>query len=131
MSPQVIFLSVVFNVVHAPFYPISTALACLTCSSPLLTSDWIMARLSFLSDMLHSHVLVAPMLWRPTAVIPTMYLCLRELSVRLTVSVADHFLSVRVTIPASRIRSSGESLNVSTSLTCLLAVLNSSTSEDR
>ena len=128
MSPQVSFLSVMFHVVHAPCDPISTALACLTCSSALLTSDWIMARLSVWSDLLHGNVLVAPMPWRPTAVIPTMSLCLRELSVNLTVSVADHFLPVRVTIPASWIRSSGESLNVSTSL--VLAVLNSSTSKD-
>ena len=119
--PKVSFLSVVFHLVHAPCDPISTALACLTCSSALLTSDWIMARLSFWSDLLHSNVLTTPMPWRPTAVIPTMSLCLRELSVSLTVSVTDHFLPVRVTLPASRISSSIESLNVNTSvvLNCL------------
>ncbi|KAH3860872.1 hypothetical protein DPMN_023795 [Dreissena polymorpha] len=56
-----------------------------------------------------------------------MSLCLSESSAWLTVIVADHFLLVRVTMPASRICASGESPRVSTNL--VLAVLNSSTSE--
>ena len=46
-SPLVSFLSVVFHIVHAPSTLTSTALACLACSSALLTSDWINVRLSF------------------------------------------------------------------------------------
>ncbi|KAH3842413.1 hypothetical protein DPMN_115909 [Dreissena polymorpha] len=60
ISPQVIFLSVLFHLVHVPCAPISTALACLALSSSLLTSDCIIARLSFWSDLLHNTVLVAP-----------------------------------------------------------------------
>ncbi|KAH3836543.1 hypothetical protein DPMN_109915 [Dreissena polymorpha] len=55
-----------------------------------------------------------------------MSLCLSAFSAWLTV--ADHFLLVRVSIPASRMNSSGESLKVNKSLA--FAVLNSSTSED-
>jgi len=128
MSSQVSFLSMVSHVVHAPCALISTALDCLLFSSVLLTSDCIMARLFYWTAWLHRSVFVAPIPCRPTAVIPTMSLCLSALFAWLTVSVADHFLPVRVTIPASPICSSGESLRVKTNL--VLAVLNSSTSED-
>ncbi|KAH3722293.1 hypothetical protein DPMN_037470 [Dreissena polymorpha] len=57
-----------------------------------------------------------------------MYLCLSAFSAWLTDFVADHFLLVRVWIPASRMSSSGESLKVNTSLA--FAVLNSSNSEN-
>jgi len=87
-----------------------------------------MVRLFFWSDLLQRTVFVAPMPWRQTAVIPTMSLCFSALSVWLTDSVADHFLPVRVTIPAPLMSSSGESLTVNTSL--VFAVLNSSTSKD-
>ncbi|KAH3813425.1 hypothetical protein DPMN_141882 [Dreissena polymorpha] len=111
MSPQVNFLSAVSHVVHATCAPISTALACLAFSSALLTSDWIVARLSFWSDRLHSTTFLASISSRPTAVTPTMSLCLSAFSAWLTDSVTDHFLLVRVWIPASRMRSSGKSLN--------------------
>jgi len=118
----------VSHVVHAPCAPISTALACLLFSSSFRTSDCIRASLSVWLAWLHRSVLVAPMPCRPTAVTPTMSLCMKELSAWMTVSVADNFLPVRVTIPASPICSSGESLRISTSL--VFAVLNSSTSEE-
>ncbi|KAH3741030.1 hypothetical protein DPMN_047748 [Dreissena polymorpha] len=57
-----------------------------------------------------------------------MYLCLSAFSAWLTDSIADHFLLVRVWIPASRMSSSGKSLKVNTSLA--FADLNSSNSED-
>ncbi|KAH3787736.1 hypothetical protein DPMN_165864 [Dreissena polymorpha] len=57
-----------------------------------------------------------------------MSLSLSESSTLLKVSVAYHFLLVRVTMPASSICASRESLRVSTCL--VLAVLNSSTSDD-
>ncbi|KAH3693192.1 hypothetical protein DPMN_192594 [Dreissena polymorpha] len=128
MSPQVNFLSAVFHVVHAHCAPISTALACRAFSFALLTSDLIIARLPFWSDRLHSTTFLAPIPSRPTAVTPTMSLCLSAFSAWLTDFVADHFLLVRVWIPASRMNSSGEPLKVNTSLA--FAVLNSSASED-
>ncbi|KAH3693833.1 hypothetical protein DPMN_081272 [Dreissena polymorpha] len=71
MSPQVNFLSAVSHVVHAPCAPIFTALSCLAFSSALLTSDKIIARLSFWFDRLHSTTFLAPIPARPTAVTPT------------------------------------------------------------
>lgn len=106
--------------VRVPCDPISTALACLACSA-ILTSDWFMACLSYWCDLLHSNALVIPMPWRPTAAIPTTSLCLSELSSWLTLPFTHHFLPVRVTITASRVSSSGESLSVSNNL--VLAVL--------
>ncbi|KAH3866508.1 hypothetical protein DPMN_029577 [Dreissena polymorpha] len=57
-----------------------------------------------------------------------MSLCLSEFPARLIVSVANYFLVVWVTVPASWICSSAETLSVSISL--VLAVLNYSTSEN-
>jgi len=110
MSSQVSFLSMVSHVGHAPCAPISSALACLLFSSVLLTSDCIVARLSCWAAWLHRSVFVAPIPCRPTSVIPTMPLCLSALSAWLTVSVADHFLPVPVTIPASRFAHQGNLL---------------------
>ena len=121
MSSHVNFLSMVLHVVHAPCPPISTALACLVFSS-------IMACLWVWFAWLQRSVFEAPTPWRPTAVTPTMSWWRSMLSAWLTDSVTDHFLPVRVTIPASRISSSGEFLSVNTNL--VFAVLNSSTSEE-
>ncbi|KAH3720430.1 hypothetical protein DPMN_063329 [Dreissena polymorpha] len=57
-----------------------------------------------------------------------MSLCLSAFSAWLTDYVTDHFLLVRVWIPASLMSSSGESLKVNTRLA--FAVLNSFNSEN-
>ena len=96
-----------------PFPPPS----CLSCiSSALLTSDWIIARLSFWFDQ----TTILPSSHSNNILMLEAVLCLIH-----RICDADHFLLVQVSIPASRMNSFGESLRVNNSL--VLAVLNSST----
>ena len=125
MSAHVKCRSVDFHRVHVHWPPIQIALACRSSTSESLISCCTIWLLSLLLEVIQRCGFVLPSPCLPTVVVPTMYLCRSLLSARSTALLADHFLPVRVSMPAFLTKSSVDCFRVTTSLP--LATLNSST----